>query len=103
MSNRAGIMRRVNVFAVAAAVALVALSAASAGRVAAKPTLTVAFFGGCDSQSPGASEWLDEVYEPLIDRKGDGTLVPGLATSWVVSSGNKVMTVTLRRNARFSD
>src|SRR5262249_50071801 len=82
------------------------MSASASGRaVTPKPTLTGGAFAVCGAMDPVLSPSFDEnmVYEALIHRNPDGTLGPGLASSWRVGSGNKVITLTLRRNARFSD
>jgi ABC-type transport system substrate-binding protein len=43
-------------------------------------------------------------YEALIHMKPDGSLAPGLATSWhYVGKGNTTFTFTLRHDAMFSD
>jgi ABC-type transport system substrate-binding protein len=74
-----------------------------------KPTVTIAHGGGCDSVTPipqGDSETICASYEPLVRKPlfaPDAPIVPGLAISWSVRPGNKVITLTLRRNARFSD
>jgi peptide/nickel transport system substrate-binding protein len=43
-------------------------------------------------------------YEPLIDRDSDGSLLPGLATSWSYLGGNNtVFQLKLRSGVKFSD
>ena len=43
-------------------------------------------------------------YEPLIDRHSDGSLLPGLATSWSYLGGNNtVFQLKLRSGVKFSD
>jgi peptide/nickel transport system substrate-binding protein len=88
------------------AVSVVMLSAAAAGGAAAKPTLTIGGANICGDQTPLAYgpmwRW-DFVYESPIIERADGTFAPGLAASWHISPGNKSITLTLRRNARFSD
>jgi peptide/nickel transport system substrate-binding protein len=83
------------------------LTAAAASGGQAKPTLTIASFNMCGSVNPVVSGSITSdhqlAYEPLIRWKPGGSFRPGLATSWSVKPGNKVMTLTLRRNARFSD
>jgi peptide/nickel transport system substrate-binding protein len=98
------------VAAVAVALVIAAGVTASAGSGATKPTLTIAdgFAGyacGNISERDG-SIWAAEMplaYEPLVRQNADRALLPGLATSWTVAPGNKVVTLTLRHNARFSD
>ena len=81
-------------------------AAAYAGtRAVAKPTLTIANANGCGNLSPifGLTDEVKLAYEPLIGIDHNGRAYPGLATSWKVKPGNKVIELTLRRNARFSD
>lgn len=83
-------------------------SASSGG----KPTQTltigsnIACFQGLDVTTgfPGGRDLLI-TYEPLIRFRPDqdGALAPALATSWKVAPGNRSMTMTLRKDARFSD
>jgi peptide/nickel transport system substrate-binding protein len=106
-------MRKIGVSsAVATAVALIVLSTTAAAGAAAKPTLTIVnAVGACGDQGPlvwgptGDGDPL--VYETFMIIEADGSLAPGLATSWKISSyrgsPNKVMTLTLRRGVRFSD
>lgn len=49
--------------------------------------------------------WLEQLaYEPLIVEKADGSLAPGLATSWSYQgSDNKSFVLKLRRGVKFSD
>lgn len=53
----------------------------------------------------GANLWyLELAYEPLIKMASDGTLKPGLATSWnYVGSGNTTFELHLRDGVKFSD
>jgi peptide/nickel transport system substrate-binding protein len=90
---------------VVAAIGLAVLSAASAGGLAARPSLTIASSLGCGDLSPVDGSFVDVQlsYEPLIRVTPDGSFAAGLALSWRVKSGNKTITMTLRRNARFSD
>jgi peptide/nickel transport system substrate-binding protein len=108
-SRRARTFRSVAGVTVLAAVVFALPAAASD---ATKPTLAIGGgFGLCTSISPiprNVNDPMDQLaYEPLIRRKPDGSVVPGLALSWKVGAyqglHNKVITLTLRRNARFSD
>lgn len=49
--------------------------------------------------------WLTELaYQPLIVRKSDGTLTPGLAESWEYQGeGNTTFVLKLRQGAKFAD
>jgi peptide/nickel transport system substrate-binding protein len=93
--------------AVVAGGAALVLLAASAGGAATKPVLTIGdSTGACGSFNPNGSEGFPEArlaYEPMIRRTPKGTFVPALATSWRIKPGNKVITFTLRHDARFSD
>jgi len=55
--------------------------------------------------APQNYAWFDELaYEPLIVRRSDGSLAPGLATSWsYVGTGNTTFVLHLRKGVRFSD
>lgn len=50
-------------------------------------------------------EWLEQLaYEPLIVRRSDGRLIPGLATSWsYTGTGNTTFVLHLRSGVKFSD
>ena len=62
-------------------------------------TLNPAIAGGGDQMMP-----IDVAYESLIHLGPDGSLGPGLATSWhYIGNTNTEFTLTLRQDARFSD
>lgn len=91
----------------AGCLALVGSAAAGSARLgAAKPTLTLSgplYCGGLAGRG-GHDDFRGLAYEPLIRFDGfDKPLRPALAASWKVKAGNKVITLTLRQNARFSD
>jgi peptide/nickel transport system substrate-binding protein len=46
---------------------------------------------------------LDNVYETLVNQAQDGSIVPGLASSWTVSPDRKTYDFTLRSGVTFSD
>ena len=46
---------------------------------------------------------LGNVYETLVDQAQDGTIVPGLASSWTISPDGKTYDFTLRSGVTFSD
>ena len=82
----------------------------SSGPAIAGGTLTIASATPPNSLNPALNGngvplmWFDTLaYEPLIFRQPDNTLQPGLATSWGYSDGNKVFTVNLRSDVKFSD
>jgi len=81
------------------------MTAASEGSAADKPTLTIGIASACGNLNPvgGNLFELSGAYEPLMVARTESNLQPGLATSWKVSGGNKVITLTLRPNAGFSD
>jgi peptide/nickel transport system substrate-binding protein len=79
-----------------------------------KPTLTIASSLACYDPNALAVNGLvnDDnrigiAYESLINPKPgagvDGPFEPGLAASWKISNADRVITFTLRPNARFSD
>lgn len=103
---------------VACAVAAAAAAAGSkpsregqARRAAAGSVLTIASSDAATTLNPAqngnsaASAIYDELaYEPLMNLTNNGTITPGLATSWgYVGDGNTKFEMTLRTNARFSD
>ncbi|HEX5121337.1 MAG TPA: ABC transporter substrate-binding protein [Pseudonocardiaceae bacterium] len=72
-------------------------------------TLTVVTVASPQSLDPGKAQqndaWFDQLaYEPLIVRRSDGSLRPGLATSWSYQgSDNKTFVLHLRPGVKFSD
>lgn len=74
-----------------------------------KQTLTIGVITAPASLDPAKTEPnsgynLSLTYAPLIHQKADGSLSPGLATSWgYVGTGNKSFKLTLRPDAKFSD
>jgi len=42
-------------------------------------------------------------YSPLIDRDGDGNIIPWMAESFEVSDDNKIITFNLRKGVKFAD
>jgi nickel transport system substrate-binding protein len=46
---------------------------------------------------------MDQLYEPLVRARPDGSLDPALATSWDVTDGGQTLTFHLRDGVRFSD
>ena len=44
-----------------------------------------------------------DLFEGLLSQDGDGNLVPGVATHYTASDGNKTYTFSLRENARWSN
>ena len=44
-----------------------------------------------------------DLFEGLLSQDGDGNLVPGVATAYAASDGNRIYTFTLRKNARWSN
>jgi peptide/nickel transport system substrate-binding protein len=87
-----------------------ATGSAAAGSGPAGDVLTVGF----GVQAPGTLDpakaaqnyaWFEELaYEPLIVQRSDGSLAPGLATSWsYAGTGNKTFVLHLRPGVRFSD
>lgn len=85
-------------------------SAQAAGDHSPGNVLTVGFgLQAPPTLDPGKAAqnyaWLEQLaYEPLIVRRPDGSLTPGLATSWsYTGSGNRTFVLHLRSGVRFSD
>lgn len=57
------------------------------------------------AKAPQNYAWFEELaYEPLIAQRSDGSLAPGLATSWsYVGTGNTDFVLHLRPGVKFSD
>jgi len=76
---------------------------------AAESVLRRGNFGDPGSLDPqlaidtGAFDILRDLYEGLLSESPDGTLSPGVATSWTVSPDGRVYRFTLRPEARWSD
>lgn len=74
-------------------------------------TLNIAAASGPTTLNPVANGtgipnefFLDQAYDPLIIREGDGSLRPGLATEWgYTDDTNKTFEITLREGVQFSD
>jgi len=72
-------------------------------------TLTVVTVSAPQTLDPAKSvqnnAWVEQLaYEPLIIRRSDGSLAPGLATSWEYQgAGNKTFVLHLRPGVQFSD
>jgi peptide/nickel transport system substrate-binding protein len=93
------------VIAVAAGMAAPATAAAQ-GAAAGPGVLRVVApweIGSLDPSSAGYVFTRLEVAETLVDADDAGTLIPGLASSWTVSSDQLSWRFTLRRGARFHD
>jgi peptide/nickel transport system substrate-binding protein len=106
----------VTVATVVLAVALTACTSKAAnGADQPKPsgkvggTLTVAYSSVPQTLDPAKTVQNNSLYqalayEPLIVRRSDGSLQPGLATSWrYVGSGNTQLEMQLRPGVKFSD
>jgi peptide/nickel transport system substrate-binding protein len=85
-------------------------SAQTAAAGSAGYVLTVGFgLQAPQTLDPGKTaqnyEWLEQLaYEPLIVRRSDGSLTPGLATSWsYAGTGNTSFVLHLRPGVKFSD
>jgi peptide/nickel transport system substrate-binding protein len=57
------------------------------------------------AKAPQNYAWFEELaYEPLILQRSDGSLAPGLATSWsYTGTGNTTFVLHLRQGVKFSD
>jgi peptide/nickel transport system substrate-binding protein len=83
---------------------------ASTGASPASQTLTIAVSGPPVSMDPSHADNgnglypIELTYEPLIWENDNGSLSPGLATSWrYVGTGNKTFELTIRSGAKFAD
>jgi peptide/nickel transport system substrate-binding protein len=82
----------------------------STGASPASQTLTIAVSGPPVSMDPSHADNgnglypMELTYEPLIWENDNGSLSPGLATSWrYVGTGNKTFELTIRSGAKFAD
>jgi peptide/nickel transport system substrate-binding protein len=89
-----------------------AVATASGSKQAAKPALRIAVPYAFGSPNPALDQppdlIVDELaYEPILERRSDGSVAPGLATSWrfvhTKAGPNKLFEFTLRGNARYSN
>ncbi|MGO4690851.1 ABC transporter substrate-binding protein [Glaciibacter sp. 2TAF33] len=101
----------------AAALALTACSAGGSGSGSgstdgAAPkggTLTIGALVDVKSFDPAQAhighyvQYYQPVYDSLLRREADGTLVPMLATKWAYNKDNTVLTLTLRDDVTFTD
>ena len=83
---------------------------ASTAASPASQTLTIAVSGPPVSMDPSHADNgnglypMELTYEPLIWENDNGSLSPGLATSWrYVGTGNKTFELTIRSGAKFAD
>lgn len=114
-SARSRTSRRVRLIGAAilagcALVAVIAGTTVASAAQTAKPTLTIGVTSGPSGNDPSKVEPdpFDEVNlslmdAPLLHQNPDGSISPGLATSWHYVGGNKNFALTLRHDARFSD
>jgi peptide/nickel transport system substrate-binding protein len=103
----------------AAALALTACSAggsgsgstsgATSGAAPKGGTLTIGALADVKSFDPAQAhighyvQYYQPVYDSLLRREADGTLVPMLATKWSYNSDKTVLTLTLRKDVTFTD
>ena len=103
--------------AAAAAVALAASAQAQAAgthpatgeALSGKQTFTYRLLDQFPTLDPQLNEDVSgfhvirDLFEGLLSQDADGRLVPGVATSYAASDGNRTYTFTLRKNARWSN
>ena len=103
--------------AAAAAVALAASAQAQAAgthpatgeALSGKQTFTYRLLDQFPTLDPQLNEDVSgfhvirDLFEGLLSQDADGRLVPGVATSYEASDGNRTYTFTLRKNARWSN
>ncbi|RFA08136.1 hypothetical protein B7R54_02070 [Subtercola boreus] len=97
----------------AAALALGGCSAStdsgSEGQSGTGGTLTIGALVDVKSFDPAQAhighyvQYYQAVYDSLLRREADGTLVPMLATKWVYNDDNTQLTLTIRSDVKFSD
>ena len=95
-----------------------ALSGCASGGTNAEPssasaasggTLTIGALADVKSFDPAQAhighyvQYYQPVYDSLLRREADGTLVPMLATEWAYNDDNTVLTLTLRDDVTFTD
>lgn len=106
---RIGRWRPALALALAAALALAGCSRPGAAEGEAGKTLTIVSVIAPQTLDPAKTAqnnaWLEQLaYEPLIVRRSDGALVPGLAESWrYEGDDNTTFVLTLRDGVKFSD
>ncbi|WP_158253921.1 ABC transporter substrate-binding protein [Cryobacterium sp. N22] len=72
-------------------------------------TLTIGALADIKSFDPAQAhighyvQYYQPVYDSLLRREADGTLVPMLATKWAYNDDNTVLTLTLRDDVTFTD
>jgi peptide/nickel transport system substrate-binding protein len=96
-------------FAAVAAAALVLTGCSSASDPTAESTLTL----GANSTPPsfdtsaamwgGRSIFYQAAFDSLLRQEPDGTLIPGLATSWTYDDAKTTLRMTLRDDVTFTD
>jgi peptide/nickel transport system substrate-binding protein len=98
----------------AAALALTACSGSGSGSTASSSaatggTLTIGALVDVKSFDPAQAhighylQYDQPVYDSLLRRKPDGTLIPMLATKWKYNGDKTQLTLTLRTDVKFSD
>jgi peptide/nickel transport system substrate-binding protein len=116
IARRPGVLNPAAAVAAAISLALAACGGQATGSAPAagsgKPggVLTVGFSVQAPAtldpaKAPQNYAWFEELaYEPLIVQRSDGSLAPGLATSWsYTGAGNKIFVLHLRPGVKFSD
>ncbi|MWV60769.1 ABC transporter substrate-binding protein [Rathayibacter sp. VKM Ac-2754] len=101
---------RLGVIAAVAALALTGCAPGGGGGSAAPTDLTLATSFDFQSFDPGelttggeAPQYWMPVYDTLLTSEPDGTLSPGLATSWTYDETNTELTLELRDDVTFTD
>ncbi len=103
-------MKKFKAIAAVIAAAALAMGTVTASS-AAGSTLKLGAIGAptsgsfaADQGAYGNSVWYYQaVYDTLLRKKEDGTLVPGVATKWSFNSSQTVLTLTLRSGIKFTD
>lgn len=89
----------------AAALALtgIAPSHAAGSTLTLGSVADVATFAASQAQYGNEVWFYQAVYDTLLRKKADDTLIPGLATSWSYDKAQTTLTLKIRANQKFSD
>jgi peptide/nickel transport system substrate-binding protein len=101
-------MNKFKAFAAVVATVALAMGTVSASN-AAGSTLKLGAAGfpasyAADQAEAGNKVWYYQaVYDTLLNKNSDGTMVPNVATKWSYSSDRKVITLDIRSGIKFTD
>lgn len=102
--------RSIRLAAVAVAVGLSLSGCAAAGESSTEPTTTLRLAALAAPTSFAIGNWaggetylFTSIYDTIVSRDVDGSLIPAIAESWEYSSDNTVLTLKIREGQTFSD